>query len=433
MARRLLMIAYHFPPCVGSSGLQRTLSFSKHLYSFGWNPIILAPHLRAYQQIGNDQLGDISSETVVKRAFALDTTRHLGIKGRYPLWLALPDRWASWLIGAIPAGLRIIRKHRPDVLWSTYPIATAHLIGFFLHRLTNIPWVADFRDPMNEIDPISGERWPKDPRIWSAREWIERRTVLSCSRAVFVTPAALQICAKRYPEVPGGRFALIANGYSEESFSAAAALSKGHRPPTKKLVLLHSGVLYPTPDRDPTHFFDALAKLRSLDEISPENLQVILRASSSEDLYQKKLRDLGIEDIVKLEPPLPYKQALAEMLDVDGLLLFQGRDSNSAVPAKLYEYLRAQRPVFAMVDDEGDTATELRRAKVGTIVPLSSTVQIIAGLREFLQQVRERTSPVLSDTELRHYSREEKAKDLAQMLDSVWQEAQLANPASGPG
>src|SRR5260370_5141211 len=98
--------------------------------------------------------------------------------------------------------LRLIPKHKTKVIWSTYPIATAHLIALALHRLTGIPWIVDFRDPMIEIDPVTFERWPKDPKIWRAREWIARRTVLTCARSVFVSNGSLQISATRYSVLP---------------------------------------------------------------------------------------------------------------------------------------------------------------------------------------------------------------------------------------
>jgi hypothetical protein len=281
---------------------------------------------------------------------------------------------------------------------------------------------------MNEIDPVTKKRWPKDPKIWWAREWIERQTVRSCARAVFVTPGALRIYAERYPEVPAARWAVIANGYSEESFVAAEALRNGNRPQGSKLVLLHSGVLYPSPDRHPGQFFAALAELRKSGRISSENLQVILRASSSEDLYQKQILEHGIEDIVILEPPVTYKRALAEMLSVDGLLLFQGQDSNPAVPAKLYEYIRARRPIFALVDDRGDTAMVLREARVGTLVPLDSSQRIATGLLEFLEQIRNGTAPIARTEEIERHSRNNRALELARVLDEV-----LSSQGDGKG
>jgi len=419
MTKHVLMIAYHYPPCAVSSGQQRTFSFSRHLSAYGWEAIVLTASLSAYPRVEDDQLAEIPSTLKVVRAWAFDTVRHLSFHGRYPGWLAVPDPWVNWFVSATWSGLQLIQKHKPRALWSTYPIATAHLIAFALHRLTGIPWIADFRDPMNEIDPVTGERWPKGPKIWWAREWIERHTVQSCARAVFVTQSALRIYAERYSELPASRWALIANGYSEESFAAAEALRNGNQPKGGKLVLLHSGVLYPSPDRNPEHFFAALAELRRSGKISSESLQVILRASSSEDLYHKQLLALGIEDIVTLEPSLAYNRALAEMLNVDGLLVFQGHDSNSAIPAKLYEYIRARRPIFAMVDENGDTATLLREANVGTLVPLDSRERIATGLLQFLEQLRNGSAPIAADAEIERHSRRHKALELAGVLEEA--------------
>src|SRR5215212_6559377 len=141
------MIAYHFPPSAGSSGIQRTLRFAHHLPKFGWDPLILTAHPRAYDRTSDDQLKDVNG-AVVERAFALDSAKHLSIGGHYPRFAAQPDRWISWWLGAVPKGLAMIRKYRPEVIWSTYPIATAHKIGHTLQRLSGLPWIADFRDPM---------------------------------------------------------------------------------------------------------------------------------------------------------------------------------------------------------------------------------------------------------------------------------------------
>src|SRR3990170_1185865 len=146
--RNILMIAYHYPPYPSGSGIHRTLKFSQYLPEHDWKPVMLTPNPRAYFESRNDRIPEIPPTVSVTRAFALDAARHLSFRGSYFRFTALPDRWASWWLGAVPAGLRLIRAHRPDIIWSTYPIATAHLIGLTLHRLSGIPWVADFRDPM---------------------------------------------------------------------------------------------------------------------------------------------------------------------------------------------------------------------------------------------------------------------------------------------
>ena len=49
--KRLLMIAFHFPPLAGSSGIQRTIGFARHLPRFDWEPLILTAHPRAYERV----------------------------------------------------------------------------------------------------------------------------------------------------------------------------------------------------------------------------------------------------------------------------------------------------------------------------------------------------------------------------------------------
>ena len=97
--RRVLMIAFHFPPLAGSSGIQRTLRFAQHLPEFGWEPLVLTAHPRAYERTSGDLVADIPEGMHVERAFALDSARHLAIKGRYPDIFARPDRWISWKLG----------------------------------------------------------------------------------------------------------------------------------------------------------------------------------------------------------------------------------------------------------------------------------------------------------------------------------------------
>src|SRR5215475_3080949 len=102
--KRLLMIAYHFPPLSGSSGIQRTLSFARHLPRFGWEPLILTAHPRAYARGSDDLLKEVAPGMVVQRTFALDSARHLAIGGHYPAFDSRPDRWSTWWFGAVPRG-----------------------------------------------------------------------------------------------------------------------------------------------------------------------------------------------------------------------------------------------------------------------------------------------------------------------------------------
>ena len=410
VVKRVLMIAFHFPPLRGSSGIQRTLKFAQYLLGFGWNPVVLSAHPRAFVNAGDDQLRDIPAEVPVYRAFALDTSRHLSIAGRYPGFLALPDRWVSWCVGAVPAGWRLTRRYRPDVIWSTYPIASAHLIGLLLHRLTGIPWVADLRDPMTD------EGYPSNPLTRRAYGWIERQTLAHCSVAVCTTPGAIKTYRTRFPEIPEERFALIENGYDEENFTQAAVAAPARA--GGPFVLVHSGVIYPS-ERDPKPLFAALASLQSEGMLSAANFRLVLRATGHDGYLAELIREYGIESLVTLAPHMPYREALAEMLSAGGLLILQASNCNHQIPAKLYEYLRARRPILALTDPIGDTAAALRAAGVDTIAPLDDQAAIAAAIARFVPLAQEGKAPIASDDAVAANSRQSRTAQLARLLDRV--------------
>ncbi len=408
---RALLIAFHFPPEQVSSGLQRTLSNVNYLPQHGWEPLVLSANPRVYVRTGEGQLKDIPEGTVVRRAFALDTARHLRVRGRYPGWLALPDRWVSWVLGGVVSGWRMVRQYRPRVLWSTYPIASALLIGLCLHKLTKLPWVVDFRDSMTEPD------YPTEPRKRRVFEWIEQRAIQHCSRAVFTTPGALQMYRERYPEKPDNTWALIPNGYDERIFAEVEAQLPS-TPSGRPLTLIHSGVIYPQ-ERDPRPLFEAVAQLKKTGQISAESLQIVLRACGHREQFQPMLDDLDIADIVQLEAGIPYREALAEVFNADGLLLLQAANCNHQIPAKLYEYFRAQRPVLALTDAAGDTARTFLDAGLRHLAPLDDAAAIRDALSDFVAAARDGSAPLASADAVEQASRAAGARKLGALFDEL--------------
>jgi glycosyltransferase involved in cell wall biosynthesis len=407
------MVAYHYPPCFGSSGVLRTLKFSRYLAAAGWEPLILTAHPRAYPETSPAQLAEIPPGVPVKRAWAVDAARHLAIRGRYVRRLALPDRWASWWLGAVPAGLRLVRRYRPLALWSTYPIPTAHRIGATLQRLTGLPWVADFRDSMTE------EHYPRDPLLRQAYLAIERRAVERARRLVFTADSTRAMYLKRYPALRGEQCLVIPNGYDEADFAglgpaAAPAPPAAGRP----MTLVHAGVIYPE-ERDPKPFFRALAALRAAGTLGPGSLRVDLRAPGSEDDYRALIAELGIQEIVRLLPALPYRQSLEECARADGLLLMQGPACNHQIPAKAYEYLRLRRPILALTSHEGDTAALLRDAGGATIVDLMDEEALRRAVPAFLAALQTGRHPLASEDRVRAYARHDQARQLAACLDGL--------------
>ncbi len=410
MTRRILMVAYHFPPLAGSSGIQRTLRFAQHLPSHGWKPIILTATPNAYERTNDDLLADVPASVPVERARAFNTAKHFAILGRYPAVLARPDRWLSWSWFAIPHGMRLIERFKPDAIWSTYPIATAHLIGAALARRSGLPWIADFRDPMAQ------DGYPADPVNWQRFKEIETEAVARAKRTVFTTPGAAEEYRRRYP-AHANRISVIENGYDESSFENLNIASSAPLTP-HRITLLHSGIVYPS-ERDPRALFDALARLKAAGLITPERFAIRFRASAHDDMLETEATARGVRDFIELMPPIPYKDALAEMLRADALLVMQGRNCNEQIPAKVYEYLRTGRPILALADPAGDTAGLLRANGIDGGATLESSEAVEAALRGFLARMQAGNPPRASLEAARKLSREARTAEFVRILDEV--------------
>ena len=419
MSNKALLVAFHFPPVKASSGLERTLALARHLPGHGWQPLVLSVAPSAYPDTSDERMDQIPSQTVVRRSFALDAARHLSIAGRYPRWLALPDRWQSWMLSAVPAGLELIRRHRPQVIWSTYPVTTAHWIGYTLHRLSGIPWVADFRDPMVEQDPRTGTFSPPWSALRHARLAVERRAAEHASALTFCTDGARRICAERYPTTDGAHWRVVANGFDDAAFVAAERVHASAPPSDDAIVLLHSGTIYATPDRDPSHFLRALRRLLDQRPFGARPIKVVFRASGVESYYQGLIETLRLNDVVFFAPALRYEDALQEMLRADGLIIFQGYTSNPAIPAKLYEYFRARRPIFALADEDGETARLLREEMVGEVTSLDDEDAIFVALVRFIQGIETGQARLMRHDRVQAFERSQGVAQFAALFDEI--------------
>jgi glycosyltransferase involved in cell wall biosynthesis len=398
------MVAFHYPPCSGTSGVFRTLAFSRYLPRHGWRPVMLSAHPRAYEWRSEAQLGRIPDEAVVRRAFALDAARQLSMRGRYLRALALPDRWITWWLGAVPAGLRLVRAHRPALIWSTYPLATAHLIALTLQRLTGLPWVADFRDPMTDTD------YPRDRTERRLYGWIEAQVVRRADRLVFTAESARRMYLRRYPALRADRCLVIPNGYEETDFQGV--LEGVSAPASGPCRLLHSGIIYPE-ERDPRPLLRALGRLHAEGRLTAATLQVELRDPGFEDQYQALIESLGLRQVVRLLPAIPHRQALLEGAAASALLLLQGPSCNAQIPAKTYEYLRLGKPILALTPEGSDTAAVLAECGGATRVDPLDEDAIYAALPAFVRSAQTGAHPLPDPTATTRYARHTHAGQLA--------------------
>lgn len=405
--RKLLLIAYHFPPIQGSTGTSRTVAFSKYLQDYGWDVFVLTIQAKAYEDIAAENELLIPHHVKVQRAWGVDARRSLSIVGKYPQFLALPDRWQSWVLGGFISGSRIIRTWSPDVIMTTYPIPSAHAIGWSLNRKYGIPWVAEFRDPMLQSDYPTGkwERW--------AFAKVEKQVFANAKEIIVTTDGCRQAYLDRYPALSESNVTTVSNGYDPDIFDSiplAAAPKK-----TDTMVLLHSGLLYPS-ERNPTAFFKAVRSLQDTGFMETTKVEFRFRASGNEEEYFKAISNLGIDSCIRILPRIPYAEALEEMRTVDALMIFQASNCNNQIPAKVYEYMYCQKPIIAFTSPEGDTGQLLRSVGIRNIAHLENINEIREQLMTFLLQLQRGNAFIVSKNDALRFSRKSLTGKISEVL-----------------
>ncbi|PKI15922.1 hypothetical protein CXF71_12250 [Colwellia sp. 12G3] len=391
------MIALEFPPCQ-SAGVQRTLKFAEYLVTLGWQPIVLTVNSDVYTSV--DSQVTIPDSIKVYRCKSLDAAKDLSIKGKYFAWSKVPDRWWSWAVSAIPLGKKLINKYKPDIIWSTYPVSTAHFIAYKLQKHSQLPWVADFRDPLQCRYDVNAKPYSSIPK------WIEKKTIENCTKAVFTTENAAQLYRRLYLDEKLTKFTVIENGFDEGNFQD---IEIADRNKADIFTLLHSGSIYEN-GRDPSKLFIAISELFQEGLITEMDFELVFRGASA-DRYSNQIKQLGIERLVHFKSNVPYKESLAEMAKTSALLLVQGGLFKNQIPGKAYEYIRCNKAILALTPKEGSTGLLL--SKVDSTEVVDEVEEIKHAIAKMLAQV---DSPNRDSMQFSRYSKTQQLDVLLRTL-----------------
>lgn len=395
------MIAFEFPPSNGAS-VPRIESFYRYLKQWGWKVVVLTASPKAYQRIDNSYQD--GKDDLVYRAMALDAPRHLSIKGKYLASMEMPDRWGlTWIPSALVKGKKLLKQYKPDVIWSSSPIPSTHYIAQKLSSEGNIPWVADYRDPFHYMNGSAGKRLDKLHRK------IDSQTLKQASKLTFATQQVRDLYCKEYGELVSEKSIVIENGFDESNFKKLAELPAIESPfSPNKFSLYYSGVLY-AHGRDPKPIFSALALLQREGKINEENFELIFQGAGDGQDFHHALNELGIVNLVKFIPPVPFINALSNMMQCSALLLIQDERFNKQIPGKLYEYLRTQKPL--LVKSPIGSATQTLAGKYESVESCYSEAECKSAL---VKLISSRDNQI--KRELSEHNREYKAKQLHDTL-----------------
>jgi glycosyltransferase involved in cell wall biosynthesis len=413
---KILLVSFYFPPA-GGGGVQRPLKFATHLPATGIETHVLAPDDPKWIHTGDELM--VPTKAWVHRA------HYLGPKGRKPAEelhgldgvdrmlrqaslmsrrFLVPDENASWTLTAAPAAIRLIKQHSIDVVLTTSPPPSVHLIGAAAKAATGVKWVADLRDSL----VAHAHRQADTPAAVLKEKSRAAVARLVAKRADAVVAVSEPIAEEMRGLSPAGHVLTIANGCDFEDFQGLEYT------PGERFRITHTGSFIGR--RSPRPFLTALAE-SGLDVVA--RFVGDFRAADSEWAEQ-----LALGDRLELHAYTSHRESLQLQRDSEALLLLipeaEGR-GRAVLSGKVFEYLAAERPILAAVPPDGEAARLLRETGAGIVVGSED----VAGIRTALEGLVARwragrlNGTVLSPDQRERLSRRARAEDLADLLRSL--------------
>ncbi|MCF7911180.1 MAG: hypothetical protein K9M99_01525 [Candidatus Cloacimonetes bacterium] len=379
--RRVLIITYYWPPA-GGPGVQRILKFVKYLSEFGWQPIVLTVNKGNFPAYDQSLIDEIPAEIrIIKTAnwepdllynkftgrkeenipVAVLANKNLNWKTRLAHWFRLnifiPDAKIGWLPSAVQAAGRIIREENIELIYSSSPPPTTHLIAQKLQKKYKLKWIADFRDPWTKI-----HYYRNAPRMAIARWWdefLEKKVVQDCDG---ITTAS-RMFQELLPIDKAKLCCTITNGFDDEVMGIPPEPEKG-------FTLLHAGGI--TANRYYQEFFAGLESFLE-DGDKRQVTRLVLIGKVNPEIISRIRQYIPAENL-QISGYLPHHKALAKMKSASLNLIFLEKlaDYKGHIPGKIFEYIAVQRPVLGAGDATGDTAQIIANSGCGKVYAAES-------------------------------------------------------------
>ena len=380
MPKRVLIITYYWPPA-GGAGVQRWLKFVKYLPGFGWDPVVYTAENGEFPVLDHSLEKDIPPGTTIirKKIFEpyLFYKKFIGQKPEEKIsagflsqsdkppqkekiarWirgnLFIPDARKFWIRPSIRFLTKYLQENPVDVMVSTGPPHSMHLIGLGLKKKLNIPWITDFRDPWTNIDFYDELQLTK--RADKKHRRLEEKVLRSADAVVAVTRSMQEEFAGKGAK----NTFFIPNGYDPDDFTEQAPVNP------KKFRIVYIGSINPA--RNPEVLWHVLKELTK-DPAFAEELEILL-IGKTDISVRKSLKEKDLEKYTVLQDYLPHEDIFRVEREAAVLLLLINRTSNAKgiITGKIFEYLTSGRPVLSIGPPDGEAARILEETNTGTTV-----------------------------------------------------------------
>ena len=385
--KRVLIITYYWPP-TGGSGVQRWVKFAKYLPQHGWQPVIYTPENPEQLAVDHSLEAEIPAEAEIikthitepyelykkflkksghsKEAVEVNpvNAQNKSFMQKAAMWvrgnLFRPDPRCMWIGPSVKFLKKYLEEHPVDLIVSTGPPQSMHLIGRRLAAETGLPWIADFRDPWTKIFYFKHLSMTRATEKWHKKK--EKKVLDEASAVVAVSPLVQQ----EFQMMTQTPVELITNGYDECDFpkgSCKEAVGGEGRP----FIISHTGLF--AADGNPTRIWEVLAEKCAKDETFRKALKVSLVGKTDEQIIQS-IKSAGLEENLIDMGYQPHAIAIDQQRKASLLILPLRKEPEyrAVLPGKLFEYLASWRPVLGIGQPDGAMSMILNQTKTGVVL-----------------------------------------------------------------
>lgn len=372
--KKALIITYYWPPA-GGSGVQRWLKFVKYFREFGVEPIVYTVDDPNYPIFDESLNSDIPEGVEVLKQpiwepnklfsfFGKKSSESAGFLNPNPSFFGkilqfiranyfIPDARKFWIKPSVKFLKEYISKNKIDVIITTGPPHSLHLIALQLKQQLGVKWLADFRDPWTEIDYF--HQLPLTSKATKKHHFLEQE-VLKMADAIVVVGNTMRENYLKF----NSNIITITNGFDEPIFEGELTLDK-------KFTLTHIGLM--NADRNPLMLWEALSELIADNIEFAKDFELNLIGKLAPSVIED-IANFGLQSNCVLIPYVSHNEVLNFQKKSQVLLLLVNNvpSAKGIITGKIFEYLMAKRPILAIAPTNGDLAVILKETNAGNVV-----------------------------------------------------------------
>jgi len=376
--KRVLVVAYYWPPS-GGGGVQRWLKMVRYLPDFGITPVVVCPANADYPILDPTLVSDVPSglETIripifepyrllrkltgrksknISAGFVSEGKKGplIGLLGRIRGNFIIPDARKFWVRPAVCRLKTYLTTNPVDVIITTGPPHSVHLIGLALRQSTGKPWIADMRDFWLDMD--HSDLFAMGPRAKAAHAALEKKVISNADRVICTTEGM----ASHYSNQSREAAICITNGFDTADFINRPKRDYDH------FVIGHYGTL--GADRYTPSLWEALEELVAENSAFARKLRIEMIGPTDGSTLMRIQSGLPTDKLTYV-PYVPHKEAVEHMCRAALLLLVVNDNSseNARLPGKIFEYIASESPILGIGVPDSDAGRLVEQSGRGHI------------------------------------------------------------------